>query len=443
MSGDFLVNLGKNKTARAMVKSLGLPVPLPQELARGAEARQQDFLAGKTIAIAGTGPLVERLRAEVAACGGKTGDAERVDGLVFDATTLAEPSELATLHGFFSGRLKSLNRCGRVIVLGRPASDTASVAHAATQRALLGLVKAIGREIGAKGSTANYIEVAEGSEAGAIGPARFLLSPRSAFITGQPFRVSGTVSADGSTWVAPLDGKVALVTGAARGIGASTAATLAAAGATVLVLDRPDDAEPLQATAEGIGGIAVACDVTAPDAAATILEGLKQTGKNQLDIVVHNAGVTRDRTLAKMDRPRWDLVMSVNLEAILALFDALPMADHGRIIALSSVSGIAGNMGQTNYSASKAGVIGFIEAAAHVHADRGVTVNGIAPGFIETRMTAAIPAAIREGGRRLSSLAQGGQPVDVAEAITFLATPDSAGLNGQVIRVCGGAFLGA
>jgi 3-oxoacyl-[acyl-carrier protein] reductase len=119
------------------------------------------------------------------------------------------------------------------------------------------------------------------------------------------------------------------------------------------------------------------------------------------------------------------------------------MADGGRIIALSSVAGIAGNFGQTNYSLSKAAVIGFIEAASAAYAPRGITVNGIAPGFIETRLTAAIPTATREAGRRLSALVQGGLPIDIAEAVTFLASPGAAGLQGQLLRVCGGAFIGA
>jgi 3-oxoacyl-[acyl-carrier protein] reductase len=110
---------------------------------------------------------------------------------------------------------------------------------------------------------------------------------------------------------------------------------------------------------------------------------------------------------------------------------------------LSSVSGVAGNMGQTNYAASKAGIIGFTRKLAQLVKSRGITANAIAPGFIETRMTAAIPVVVREAGRRLSALGQGGLPEDVAEAITFLSTPGAAGVTGQVLRVCGGALIGA
>ena len=118
------------------------------------------------------------------------------------------------------------------------------------------------------------------------------------------------------------------------------------------------------------------------------------------------------------------------------------LRDRGRVVYLSSVAGLAGNLGQTNYAASKAGVAGYVRKQAELLAPRGITVNGVAPGFIETRLTAAIPLFIREAGRRLSALGQGGLPVDVAEVITFLATPGAAGIQGHVLRVCGGALIG-
>ena len=132
--------------------------------------------------------------------------------------------------------------------------------------------------------------------------------------------------------------------------------------------------------------------------------------------------------------------------AIVRITDALmsgPMRDGGRIVLLSSVAGIAGNMGQTNYAASKSGVIGYMQQLSKAAAGRGITVNAIAPGFIETRLTDAIPVMIREVARRLSNLSQGGQPRDVGDAITFLSTPGSLGVTGQVLRVCGGALVGA
>jgi 3-oxoacyl-[acyl-carrier protein] reductase len=167
----------------------------------------------------------------------------------------------------------------------------------------------------------------------------------------------------------------------------------------------------------------------------------------RVDIVVHNAGITRDKTLARMSVEQWSSVLSVNLLAPVRVTDALLSASllpaGGRVVAVSSISGIAGNRGQTNYATSKAGVIGFVSSSAAGLAERGITVNGVAPGFIETRLTAAMPLAVREAGRRMNSLAQGGLPVDVAETIAWLAGPGSAGVTGQVVRVCGQSLLGA
>ena len=162
---------------------------------------------------------------------------------------------------------------------------------------------------------------------------------------------------------------------------------------------------------------------------------------------MHNAGITRDKTLARMDAQRWTSVMEVNLGAPMritgALLDGGHLAAGSRIVGVASLSGIAGNVGQTNYALSKAGVIGWIERLAREVAARGITANAVAPGFIETQMTAAIPFAIREAGRRMNSMGQGGAPEDVAETIAWLADPASGGINGQVVRVCGQSLLGA
>jgi 3-oxoacyl-[acyl-carrier protein] reductase len=167
-----------------------------------------------------------------------------------------------------------------------------------------------------------------------------------------------------------------------------------------------------------------------------------------VDVVVHNAGITRDKLLVNMDAARWDSVLAVNLQAQLDLTQALldadgVLRDDARVVAVSSQSGIAGNRGQANYAASKAGVIGMVRAWAPGFAARGATINAVAPGFIVTEMTAGMPLGTREVGARLNSLQQGGLPVDVAETIAWLAQPGSAGVNGQVVRVCGQSLLGA
>ncbi|MGZ3423458.1 MAG: 3-oxoacyl-ACP reductase, partial [Polyangiales bacterium] len=309
--------------------------------------------------------------------------------------------------------------------------------EAAAQGALEGFVRSVAKEIGRNGSTANLVVVERGAEDRLAAVLRFALSARSAFVTAQPIVVDTHAKAIAEPpMVRSLEKKLALVTGAARGIGAATARALAAEGAKVVCLDRPaDDAETAKLARE-IGGVPLLVDMSDPEAPAKIAE------QGPFDIVVHNAGITRDKTLARMKPEGWDQVLDVNLAAVVRVQSALEMRDGGRVICLSSIAGIAGNVGQTAYAASKSGIVGYVSRASDRLASRGITVNAIAPGFIETRLTAAIPFAIREVARRLSALGQGGLPEDVANAITFLATPGAQGITGRVLRVCGGAFVG-
>jgi 3-oxoacyl-[acyl-carrier protein] reductase len=206
-------------------------------------------------------------------------------------------------------------------------------------------------------------------------------------------------------------------------------------------------AEALAETASRVDGTALALDVTAEDAVDRITEHLRQHHNSRADILVNNAGITRDKLLANMDEARWDAVIAVNLLAPQRLTEGLvangSIGEGGRIVGLSSVAGIAGNRGQTNYATTKAGMIGITETLAPVLAEKGITINAVAPGFIETRLTEAIPFATREVGRRLNSLYQSGQPVDVAETIAYFANPASNAVTGNTIRVCGQALLGA
>src|SRR5690606_5056566 len=242
-----------------------------------------------------------------------------------------------------------------------------------------------------------------------------------------------TKDAGAPGFVKPLEGKTALVTGAARGIGAATAKLLAQEGARVICLDRPVDADATQALARDIGGLTLLVDLAEEDAPKRIAEEIAQLGG--VDIIVNNAGITRDKTLARMKPEQWQSVIDINLHAVHKVTEALlpHLRDNGRVICLSSVAGIAGNVGQTAYAASKSAIIGSVNVQSEMLADRGITVHAIAPGFIETRLTAAIPLAIREAGRRLSALSQGGQPEDVAQAIVFLASPGAQGITGQTI----------
>ncbi|HEX8103890.1 MAG TPA: 3-oxoacyl-ACP reductase [Solirubrobacteraceae bacterium] len=368
----------------------------------------------------------------------------RFKALVFDATGIEDASQLVELQRFFYPTVGRVLPSGRVLVLATTPEQAGGVRAQTAQRAIEGFTRSLGKEIG-RGATVNLVHVAPGAEDALASTVRFFLSPRSAYVSGQSVEVAGAaVLPPGLDWDAPLRGKTALVTGASRGIGAAIATTLAGQGATVVGLDVEPLAGELRAAMDALGGEAIVLDITDADAPATLAA---RFGGGRLDVLVHNAGVTRDRTLAKMPADRWQSVLSINLiseERIDdALLDADAFAEGGRIVCVSSMSGIAGNAGQTNYATSKAGVIGMVEAMAPVVEARGMTINGVAPGFIETAMTGAMPVGVREAGRRLSSLRQGGLPVDVAETIAWLAHPASGGVNGQVVRVCGQSLIGA
>ena len=369
----------------------------------------------------------------------------RVAALIFDASGIEDSGQLDTLFAFFHDTLRSLGKCGRIVVLGRPPEACASSRQWTAQRALEGLTRSLGKEA-RRGVTANLVYVAEGAEDEAEATLRFFLSPRSAYVSGQVVRVAanGTSHATTFDWAQPLAGKRAIVTGAARGIGAAIASALSAEGAHVIGIDIPSAKDALDATIRPLGGTALAFDIAAAETPAQIAAALDELG---VDIVVHNAGITKDKTIARMTEAAWHSVIDINLSAQERLDDALLAAgtlrDGGRIVCVSSISGIAGNMGQTNYATSKAGVIGRVQSMAIPLGKRNITINAVAPGFIETQMTAKIPLAIREAGRRMNSMSQGGQPVDVAQTIAWLAHPGSAGVTGQVVRVCGQSLIGA
>jgi len=298
------------------------------------------------------------------------------------------------------------------------------------QRALEGFVRSLGKEV-RHGATANLVYAS--ADADLESTLRFLLSGRSAYVSGQVIRVGDAVRHVPDDWDRPLAGQTAVVTGASRGIGAAIAEVLARDGAHVVCVDIPAQGEDLTEIANRIGGSALQLDITSDRAPGVLAE-------READIVVHNAGITRDKTLARMSEDQWDSVLAVNLESIERINAAISAT---RIVCVSSVSGIAGNRGQVNYATSKAGVIGIVESLADALAKRQATINAVAPGFIETQMTAAMPLGTRESGRRMNSLAQGGLPVDVAEAIAWFSSPGSTAVNGNVVRVCGQMMLGA
>jgi 3-oxoacyl-[acyl-carrier protein] reductase len=368
----------------------------------------------------------------------------RVAAVVADLTEVAGPEDLDVLRTLVSPALKRLAASGRVIVVGRNPAQAGTVAQRAARRALEGVTRSIGKELRA-GATANLVLVDDGCEANADASLRFVLSGRAAYVDAQVVRVGTGTPVEPADWDRPLEGNVAVVTGAARGIGAAIADVLSRDGATVVCVDLPGAGEALARTANRVGGTALQLDVTADDAGERILTHAQER-HGGLDVVVHNAGITRDKKLANMDDARWESVLAVNLVApqriTAELLDQRLVHPNGRIVGVASIAGIAGNVGQTNYATSKAGVIGLVDSLRDDLTD-GITVNAVAPGFIETEMTAAVPFATREVGRRLNAMSQGGLPVDVAETVAWFADPASTAVTGNVVRVCGQMMLGA
>ena len=450
MASDLLSSVINSAPGSFLAKQFGLPAP--ETLRRFSPGDPP--LAGSLL-IGGEGRLAEPVRAALAGdydiVGNNLGGrwADTFGGLVFDATGITDPGGLRALYEFFTPVLRNLGPSGRVVVLGTNPDEATGTGEHICQRALEGFTRSLGKEL-RRGATVSLVYVSPAAKPAATGcesTLRFILSAKSAYVDGQVFRVGAADSAPPADWDKPLAGKVGIVTGAARGIGATIAEVFARDGARVVAIDVEQSADALAETAARVGGTALALDVTADDAVERITAHLTDNHGGRADILVNNAGITRDKLLANMDDARWDAVMAVNLIAPLRLTEGLVAAgsigEGGRIIGLSSMAGIAGNRGQTNYAATKAGMIGITEALAPSLGEKGITINAVAPGFIETAMTAAIPLATREVGRRLNSLLQGGEPVDVAEAIAYFASPASNAVTGNVIRVCGQAWLGA
>lgn len=244
-----------------------------------------------------------------------------------------------------------------------------------------------------------------------------------------------------------LSGEIVLITGASRGIGQSIALTLGKQGATIVgTATSEKGAESISAYLKesGISGQGMALNVTDGDSIASMLASMTETF-GMPNILVNNAGITRDNLLMRMKEEEWDDIINTNLTSVYrmtkACLRAMTKARKGRIISISSVVGASGNAGQTNYSAAKAGLIGFTKSLAREVGARGITVNAIAPGFIDTDMTRALPDAQREallGGIPLNRL---GQPEEIAAAVAFLASPGAGYITGETLHVNGGMYM--
>jgi 3-oxoacyl-[acyl-carrier protein] reductase len=247
-----------------------------------------------------------------------------------------------------------------------------------------------------------------------------------------------------------LKGRTALVTGASRGIGRAIALSLAQEGADVAVNYVSSEGAAKEVVerilAMGRKAMLAQADVADyPDTYRMAQEVLKQFG--HLDILINNAGINSDKTFVKMDHASWRKVLAINLDGVFnctkVFIDQMLQRGWGRVVNITSVIGQIGNFGQANYAASKAGVAAMTKSLAKELAAKGITINAVAPGFIETAMTARMPLFLREAGRRMNSMAQGGLPVDVAETVAYFAGPGSAGVTGNVLRVCGQSLIGA
>ena len=242
-----------------------------------------------------------------------------------------------------------------------------------------------------------------------------------------------------------LEGKVALITGAARGIGKAIALKFASEGADIiftdLVIDENGEATKKEIAEYGVRVLAIASNAASFDEAHKVVEeGVKEFGK--IDILVNNAGITKDGLMMRMSEQQWDAVIGVNLKSAFnfthAITPVMMRQRNGSIINMSSVVGVSGNAGQANYSASKAGMIGLAKSIAQELGSRGVRANAVAPGFIITEMTAKLPEEIRKEWAEKIPLRRGGLPEDIANVCTFLASDLSSYVTGQVISVCGG-----
>ena len=446
---DRYQSLAHNPIGKFLVKNLGLPNPPYLERWReGAPLVNGTVLIGAAQGSVLGKKLADTLKASGVATAAKNAEGDKYKGLVFDATGIGNTADLVAIANFFTPVLRSLKSCGRVVVIGTLPEATTTDGSSIAQRALEGFVRSLAKEVG-RGGSANLVYVGTGAEDSLGSTLEFLLSPKSAYVSGQVVRLgaTGLVAADKVADPAkPLADKVALVTGASRGLGAAMARTLHRDGAIIVGLDVPQLGEDLKKLTEELGGGSITVDITGKDAPQRIAKYLKDNYQG-VDIVVHNAGITRDKRLMNMKPENWSLVVDISVGAPQRITAELLkqglIHKGGRVIGISSIAGIAGNNGQTNYGTAKAGVIGFVNDLSKRAAADGISVNAVAPGFIETDMVKTIPLGIREAGRRMNSMSQGGLPIDVAEAIAWYANPGSSAVSGNTVRVCGQSLLGA
>ncbi len=447
---DLLVKIHHNRFSKKIAKAIGLPEPL--ELEREFEGYRTQSFQGKSVMLCGidTSSIRNNLKEIVLKSGGELviEHADKpINIVLMDATTCSCPEDYILLYKSFKPIIRRIAKNGRVLIISSLSENSDDPVKLTIAKGIEGFCRSLGKELGAKGITVNLAHVSSQAIDRLENVVRFFCGKQSTYVSGQVVKITNNVTAPTLLpFTNVLDGKVALVTGAARGIGLATAERLVQEGAKVICLDIPAMSDALNEVCSKIGAIPLLLDITALNAIQELIVFLKSQ-TNGLDVLVHNAGITRDKTLANMNQDAWESVINLNLKAIIEINDQLLKADlindNGRIVCLSSISGIAGNFGQTNYATAKAALIGYVEAQAPLLASKGICINAVAPGFIETAMTNAMPFFTREIGKRLNSIKQGGKPRDVAELIMFLSSPGAYGISGNTIRVCGQGLIGS
>lgn len=432
-----------NLIQKKILQILGGPVPVTLE--RNNAAYNPQELAGKSAAVFGFSEslIQEDLKRGLQNCQIKLVSAadlknQRVNMLLVDLTGFDALGDFDALHTIFNSNISALSRCAKVILIADTSQNTAL--DALLLGALEGFMRALSKELGRIGATVNLLEL--GGNRQFMPLLRFLLSARAAFIDAQTFRLSKSDNIGRQSQL--LAGKRIVITGAARGIGLALAQTAVREGAVLIGVDVPNNPE-LKTQMQKLGAKSMELDVSAPDAPTQLCDFLEDHG-GAIDGIIHNAGVTRDKTIKRMSGQFWDLVLKINLHAPYHITEYL-LQNHlinpnGRIVAMSSIAGIAGNPGQTNYALTKGALAAYMADLAPKLAAKNITANAIAPGFIETEMTAQMPFMVREVGRMFNSLKQGGLPADVAELACFLLSDNSAAITGHNIRICGHNLLG-
>lgn len=431
---DLIASKAKD-AAMKVLAALPLPIAAAPELKRAASAETGRILAGQGVRFLGDG--IPQLAQAVQEAGGAVVAAGQAEACVIEVAPDLDATGLAGLYDVVSDGVRGVAAGGRVlfVVPGSASPVVSSALHA--------LVRTLGREAGRKGTTVNAVL---GADVTTLVPVcLFLISPQAAYISGQ-----SVVAQSGEHEHAPPQTPVACVTGAAQGIGAAIAEALVAAGFQVAVLDLPGQKMSAEALCSRLGGPGrarfVACDVADSSSVNEALgSAAAMSADGKIAALVNNAGITRDRTMAKMSRQEWDAVMKVNLLAVVNATRAAHsrLRQGGRVVSISSTTGLSGNFGQANYALAKGAILGWTrQMAAELESD-GIGVSCVAPGLITTAMTEAVPLLNREMARQMISLVQPGLPMDVGMAVAFLCSGGAWPLRGSMLRVDGGMYFGA